>query len=450
MLPILSIQNNFEYLQKCVPIIQVLLKDEKKEEILEIFNKLHSSSAALILQFLNTKQRKQILEFLDEEFNPEILNYLDETVQQEIINLLATNELAFMLTKLKESDATEILENLTKEQLKILLPSFNIKYRKSIEKVLNYPEDSAGKIMDHHIISVPEEWTVGQIKNFIRTAKTLPKNFNTIYLITKSGELSGKIELTDIIKLHKTFPIKNHKKPLEITFNVFSTFEELIFTFRTYKIHEAPILDDNNNLIGSISITTILEIMHEQAEENFLNAAGIDTSDFYQNIWQTSFSRLQWLIVTVLSSLAVALMNDNWIPKDGLGVYVTVIMATCGAAGIQVTTIIINALFSRELGSINLTKTTIKELTVAIINGIIFSILTSIALFTMKYKPSQIIRFNIVLISSLIISSIFGILLPLCMKKFGQDPNSGSSSILTSFTDSISVIMFIIISKIFF
>lgn len=419
-----------------------------KNQILSIFSNNHPGFCAGIIQFLKTKERLQLIELLDVQLNPEILNYVDESIQKEICNALATHKLAGMLSRLKETETSEILENLSPEQLKALLPSFNHFFRKTVEKVLKYPEDTAGRIMDYKIISVPEEWNIGQIKNFIKTAQALPKNLNTIFLVNKNGYPTGQIALSDIARLDKTSNIHNKVEKIEVLFSFLSPVDEIIYAFHQYDLYCAPVIDENNILVGVISISTVLSLTHKQAEDNLMYSAGIESSDFHESFLTTSLNRMQWLAISATVAVGISLLMDKYVDPFLLAI-LTIVTSICGASGVQVVTIIVNALDNRELFELNLKSTVLKELSVAFINAIGFCITISGLLYFAKYEILTIVIFDASLIISLIFSSSVGIMLPFILFKFNMDPALGSGAMLNAITDTVSVITFIVISKIF-
>lgn len=448
--------NSHNNLLQIIAFISELLKDlqtnKKSAEnikltLVSIFTNNNPGFCAAILHILKPADRIKVVELLDTLLNPEILNYLDETIQKEICNTLANYKLAEMLSRLKESEASEILENLSPEQLKSLLPSFNHFFRKSIEKVLNYPEDTAGKIMDYNIVSVPEDWTISQIKNFIKTAKNLPKTLNTIFLINKSGSPTGQIALSSLMRLEKNSNLENKIEKIECIFSFLAPTHEIIYAFKQYNLYCAPVIDENQALVGMIDVSTILSLAQEQAEENFMYAAGIESSDFHENLLSTSYNRLQWLFVSACVAMFISCLMDRCVQPQLLAI-LTMITSICGSSGVQVVTIIINALDNKELFELNIKSTIIKELSVAFLNALCFCILISLYLkYIQHYHIIVILMFNSALIFSMIASSLVGILLPFILFKLNIDPAIGSGAMLNAITDTISVITFILIFK---
>lgn len=417
-----------------------------KNQLISIFVNNHPGFCAWIIQFLKSKDRKILIEILETQFNPEILNFLDETIQKEICNALASHKLAEMLSKLKETEASEILDNLTTDQLKTLLPSFNYFFRKNVEKVLNFPDDSAGKIMDHKKISVPEEWNVGQIKNFIKTEKNIPKYLSTIFLVNKKGYPVGQISLADIIKLDKNSILDNKVSKIEVIFTFLTPINEVVYAFNQYDLYCAPVVDENNVLVGVINISTVLDLAQQAAEENLMYSAGIESSDFHQNFLTSSWNRIRWLTAGTFIATLLSTLMDSAIEPHLLATS-TVITSTCGAFGVQVVTIIVNALNNKELLELNLKSTILKEICVAIVVSLVFASIGSMGFYFFNYPISTILVIDLSLIIGYILSATIGVLLPFTLYKLNLDPGLGSGAMLTSITDTLSIFTFIIISR---
>lgn len=445
MLPTKNSYNSFDYLQKSVPVTQSLLEKKQSNELIHIFTTLHPSQSALIIQFLSNDERKQLLEILDDDFNPEILLYLNDYVKKEFLKIIESHELASMLTRLKESDTSEILDDLTDEQITALLNSFNPKYRKAIEKLLNYPEETAGRIMDYDDLSVPNDWTIGRARNLIKSRKDLSPKLSTVFLINEKGAICGQISLSDITRLDKSLPIKNYAKKIDVSFNIYDTYNDIIYAFRQYEIHSAPVLDEDNHLLGVIDITTILDLVYDQAEDNLFSSAGIESSDFYGNILQTSINRSRWLIFSTIGAVFTGTLVSKFVHKDLNGLLTTT-MGISGSSSVQVATIIITSLLNKELGKINIKKTIIKELCVAFLNSLLLNVGTSI-IFIFMHPIKYILIYNLALTGALLFSSVIAILLPFIFYQKGEDPSSSSSAILNVITDTMSILTFSLITS---
>lgn len=448
----LNYQNNSIQILAYVKDLLLDLENEEqtsesvKQQLISIFTNNHPSICAWIITFLKSKERKELITLLDVQLNPEVLNFLDESIQKEVCNTLAGHKLAGMLSRLKETEASEILDNLTPEQLKTLLPSFNYFFRRTVEKVLNFPENSAGRIMDHKIISVPEEWNVGQIKNFIKTTKNLPKYLSTIFLVNKKGYPVGQISLADIVRLDKTSDLSNKSSKIDVIFSFLSPVSEIIYAFNQYDLYCAPVIDENEALIGVIHISTVLDLAQEEAEENLMYSAGITSSDFHESLLKSSWNRMRWLAIGAFIASLISVIMDTSIEPYLLAT-ATIVTSISGSFGVQVVTIIVNALNNRELFELNLKRTIFKEFSVAFIVALGFATVLSICFYFLHYPIKTICILDLSLMISLVLSSLVGVILPFVLFKINMDPGLGSGAMLTSITDTLSIFTFIIISK---
>lgn len=448
-----SHENDLENIQTLVTIVQELL-DHDQKKIVELFSTLHPATAASLLQFLTNNEREEVISALGQYFDPEILSYLDESVRDNVMDLWAVHEIAQKLEKLEGQDALKILEDLEKEERRALLRAVNPELRVFLEEGLAYPENSAGRLMDHQVVAVPYDWNAGKIRTFLATARNLPDDLDDIIVVDKARKPIGKIPITKLVTADNDTPIKDICTDLEIVFKANENEKNIVFAFKTYFMKSAPVVDKQNKLIGIISMLDIIDMIYSGAQEEFLHSGGLEESDFYSNLMETSKARLKWLSFSIFGSVGVAMLIDSFramIEKNAILVaLMTITMNISAVASIQVVTIIIRALINRELGSINIKRTFFKEILVALINSLILGIFVGLifGLKTLDYKFSLLILISLVI--SMLFSAIAGIFFPVMFNKFGIDPALSSGAFLTSTMDALSALTFLLIAKYMF
>lgn len=452
-LPSIITNDKFQQIQEMVKVIRDLL-ESRKEDIVLIFDTMHPADAAILLQFLTHTEREEVVSVLGQSFDPEILSYLDESVRDSILDMWAVHELARKLEQLEGQDAIKILEELHKEERRALLRAVKPEIRVFLEEGLAYPEESAGRLMNHQVVAIPQDWTVGQVRSFLMTASSLPDDLLEIFVVDRMRSPIGKILLNRLFKESANVGIKEILVEIEVVFAATAQQDDIIFAFRKYSLISAPVVDKNNRLIGVISVNEILDLMHIQAQEGFLHSGGLDESDFYANWWQTSKARIRWLSVSMLASAVVAMMidsfNDLISKRAELAALISIVMSMSGNAGVQVVTVIIRALMNRELGKVNTRRTVVKELMVGITNGVLLGIFFGcvFGLRDMDY------RFIILFISSLILSMIWtaiaGTIFPIFLNRVGIDPALSAGVFLSATIDAVAAFAFLSIANMLF
>lgn len=444
------ITDNFDQLQKLIKIVRNLLEGEQTN-IIKIFSTLHPATAASILQFLTNNEREEVIAILGHNFDPEILSYLDESVRETVLDLWAIHEVAQKLEQLDEQDAIQILEELNKEERRALLRALKPEIRVFIEESLSYPDDSAGRLMQAQVVAIPLEWNVEKVRSFLANASNLPEDLEEIFVVNKERTPIAKVHISKFLTHNSQESISKICTELECVFTATTNEKDVFFKFRTFGLKSAPVVDSNNKLIGVILISDIIDLLYQEAQEDFLHSGGLEESDFYANFLKTSAARLKWLSVSIFGSFAVALtvssFQDVIAKKTQLVALLTIVMNISSVSGVQVVTVIIRALINRELNIINARRTFIKEMIVAMINGLILGIFFGL-IFGIKTMD---FRYPILILSSITISMVFGAitgtLLPIVFNKFGIDPALSSGALLSCTIDAFSTLVFLMIAK---
>jgi len=447
------ITDNFDQLQKLIKIVRNLLNGEQKN-IIKIFETLHPATAASILQLISSHEREEIIAILGPNFDPEILSYLDEGVRENVLDLWAIHEVAQKLEQLDEQDTIQILEELNKEERQALLRALKPEIRVFIEESLSYPDDSAGRLMQPQVLAVPLDWNVEKVRSFLSNAKNLPEDLEEIFVVNKERTPIASVHISKLLTHNPRELISTICTDLECIFNASTKEKDVFFKFRTFGLKSAPVVDSKNKLIGVILISDIIDLLYEEAQEDFMHSGGLEESDFYSSFWKTSSSRLKWLSISILGSFAVAItigsFQDLIAKKTQLAALLPIVMSVSSIAGIQVVTVIIRAIINRELNKINARRTFLKEILVSILNGIILGAFFGLifGLQTMDFRYLLLILTSITI--SMIFGAVTGTFLPIIFNKIGIDPALSSGAILSCTIDAFSTLTFLLIAKTIF
>ncbi len=451
-LPI-PLEDNFKQLHDLIKVIRNLL-DENPKNIVQIFTSLHPSTAASVLQLMTQNEREEIIAILGTHFDPEILSYLDETVLDNILDLWAIHEVAEKLEHLDRQDAIKILEELHKEERRGLLRALKPQIRVFLEEGLSYAEETAGRLMQHQVVAIPLEWTVDKVTQFIKNANNLPEELEEIFIVNKERAPISKIHISTLLKHSPQTPIAQICTPIEFIFSCNDDQSDVCFKFRKYGIRDAPVIDENKKLVGIILITDIVDLIHQQAQNDMMHSGGLEESDFYRSLIKTSAGRLKWLSFSVFGSFGVAMIVDSFqelmATKVQLVALLTVVLNISAASGVQVVTVVMRAILNRELNTINFKRTLVKELLVAMINGAVLGLFFGL-IFGIKTID---FKFSILVIGSLIVSfvggSIAATLFPVLFNKFGIDPTLSSGALLGCTVDAITTFGFLWLARMIF
>ena len=409
---------------------------------------LHNADIAEIIQNLDDESRLKFILKDKNYFDPEILTYLNESIRDEIIEQLDIKQLASNASALDVDDAVDVIEDLEESDKEVFLDNISESERRLIKEGLNYPVDSAGRLMQREFVSIDLDWNVGDAIDFLRKNKDdLPEDFYEIYLLNKSKKISGIVPLGRLMGSKRSTPLETIKNKITRTINVLTDQEEVAFQFNKYAMVSAPVINNNEEVIGSITVDDVVDVIEEEREEDILKLGGVGQADIYDAVIDTTKSRFSWLLVNlltaVIASIVIGFFQASIEKVVALAVLMPIVASMGGNAGTQTLTVSVRALAMKELTTSNAFKIIAKETLVGGINGIIFAII--IGLLSSYWFEDYLLGIVIAMamIINLLIAGMAGILIPITLNKFKVDPALASGVILTTITDVFGFLSFL-------
>ena len=428
--------------------LHICIAEDNTSELIQFIKDLHNADIAEIIQNLDDDSRLEFIKRIKENFDPEILTYLNESIREEIVELLDIKQLATNASELDVDDAVDVIEDLEESDQEAFLYNLPESERKLIEEGLNYPEDSAGRLMQRKFVSVSDEWNVGEAIDFLRTnTKELPEDFYEIYLTSNDNKISGIVPLGRLMSSNRIIKLENIKHKITRTVNVFTDQEEVAYQFNKYAFVSATVVNEDNVIIGSVTVDDVVDVIEEEREEDILKLGGVGQADIYDAVIDTTKSRFSWLLVNLLTaiiaSIVIGFFQASIEKVVALAVLMPIVASMGGNAGTQTLTVSVRALAMKELTAANAFKIVTKETFVGGINGFIFALI--IGLLSAYWFNDTLLGFVIALamILNLIIAGLAGTLIPLTLNKFNIDPALASGVILTTITDVFGFLSFL-------
>ncbi|MBP9692134.1 MAG: magnesium transporter [Alphaproteobacteria bacterium] len=439
--------------QDTIRALEVALEEGETQRVECLLEPLHAADVAVVIEYLSPSLRHQLIEILRPKFDPAILTELDETVRDEIVDQLGTHEIAEAIAGLKSDDAVALIEDLDEEQQKEILQSIPMGERIILEEVLNHPENSAARLMQREIVCVPSFWTVTETLHYIEKEKNLPEKFYDLFVVDPKHLPIGGVPLSHLLRQPPSTKIVDMMltdiKPIPALMDQ----EEVALLFRKYGLVSAPVVDEGGRIVGMITVDDVVDVIEEEAEEDIMFLARVTESDFYEPLLSTSYSRIRWLFITLFNTLMAATVISQFQhtihEMVALAVLMPITAAMSGNAGIQVLTVTIRALATRELGGANMSRAIWKEIFVGLINGIVFGgIMGSIAAFWFA-DPALGMVLGASLILSMIWAALGGVILPILIDKMRMDPAISAGPFLTTTTDLLGFATFLGLARLF-
>ena len=409
---------------------------------------LHNADIAEIIQNLDDESRLKFILKIKNYFDPEILTYLNESIRDEIIEQLDIKQLASNASALDVDDAVDVIEDLEESDKEVFLDNIPESERELIKEGLNYPEDSAGRLMQREFVAIDLDWNVGGAIDFLRKNKDdLPEDFYEIYLLNKSKKISGIVPLGRLMGSKRSTPLETIKNKITRTINVLTDQEEVAFQFNKYAMVSAPVINNSEEVIGSITVDDVVDVIEEEREEDILKLGGVGQADIYDAVIDTTKSRFSWLLVNlltaVIASIVIGFFQASIEKVVALAVLMPIVASMGGNAGTQTLTVSVRALAMKELTTSNAFKIIAKETLVGGINGIIFALI--IGMLSSYWFEDYLLGIVIAMamIINLLIAGMAGILIPITLNKFKVDPALASGVILTTITDVFGFLSFL-------
>ena len=439
-----------EFLQEIIDKI-----DRQEFELIKTeLSELHNVDIAELIEELDEEYGKILFELFEDETSAEILVELDEESREAVLEDLSSQEIAEdLIENLDSDDAADIIADLPSEKkVEVLSHIEDIEHASDIVDLLSYPENTAGGLMAKELIKVNEKWAVLRcVREMRKQAEEVDKVY-TIYVVDDDDVLLGTLSLKKLLlSPEKTF-IKNIYNEKVFSVKANSDDEEVANIMEKYDLVVLPVVDDLNRLIGRIKIDDVVDVMKEEAMEDYNKASGISEQvDASDNILTLTRARLPWLLIGLMGGIMGAEVIGIFDIENNieLAFFTPLIAAMGGNVGVQSAAIIVQGLASNNLGMDSLAQRLIKELGVALLNGIICSGLIMIITSMIGYPNSISFTVSISLMAVIIFAALFGTFIPLVLDKYKIDPALATGPFITTVNDVLGLFIYFMIGKLF-
>ena len=423
-----------------------------QDEIRSLLKKLSSSEIAHALESSPPKQRKLFFSLLETNEEGDVLVDLGEEIQQELVSNISNEELAEAVKELEPDETVDILQNLPEDRMNTILSKMSHRDRKRIEIGLTYPENTAGGLLNTDVISVRPSHSIEVVINYLRDQEELPDNTDKIFVVNKEDEYIGEIAISKIITCKPNLTVREIMSTSSNPILVSQDDKEVATIFERNDIISSAVIDESGKLIGRITIDDVLDVIREDADQNFLGMAGV-AEDTFAPPGRAARSRVFWLSMNLLTAF-IASMTIN-IFKDVLDqiVYLAILMPIVasmgGVAATQTLTIVLRGLTLEQINSSNLRWLFKRELAVSILNGLVLSILVGLVTYFWFHEITLALLISFALIINLVSSVIAGVFVPIILRRLNQDPAISGSVVVTTVTDVIGFLSFLGLATVF-
>jgi len=417
------------------------------ETLKQNVGELHQSEVGDLLETLSPDQRLALVELMGADFDFSALTEVDEAIRLDIVENLPNEQIAQAVQELDSDDAVYILEDLDQEDQDEILAQLPFTERIRLRRSLDYPEDSAGRRMQTEFVAVPPFWTVGQTIDYMREDSNLPESFSQIFVIDPTFRLLGTVDLDRILRTKRAVKIEEIMHETRHAIPATMDQEEAAHEFEQYDLLSAAVVDENDRLVGVLTIDDVVDVIQEEAEEDLMRLGGVGDEELSDSVLATSRSRIPWLMVNLfmafLAASVIGLFDGTIQQIVALAVLMPIVAGMGGNAGSQTMTVTVRALATRDLDIYNAGRIIRREIGVGLINGIIFATLIGIVAGFWFSDPNLGGIIAVAMVINLLVAALAGILVPLLLDKAGADPAVSSAVFVTTITDVVGFFAFL-------
>lgn len=445
-------EETYAFMDKVVDEVSDALAAEESERVKRIIEPLHYSDVADLIERLTPEDRAALLEIIKRDFDPEILHELDEEVRDEVMEKLGVENVAAAVSEMDSDDAVDVVGDLAEDERKKLLAAIPAENRAVIRDALTYPEDSAGRLMQRELVEAPPNWTVGETIDFMRRTaddefEDLPEVFYDIFIVSNEGKPLGAIPLSRLLRSRRQMPVNEIMETEMQLIPATMDQEEVAFLFRQRDLVSAPVVDEAGRLVGAITIDDVVDVIHEENEEDFLGLGGVAGSDLHDPPAETAWRRSHWLLVTLVNNVIAAIVISRFEATIeqmvALAVLMPMVAAMGGNAGTQVVTVVVRGLATKELSTSNIWRVAAKEIGVGALNGVGFALLAgTLAAFWFENAALGVVLGG-AMVFNMVWAGLAGTLIPMVLVRFRVDPAIAAGPFLTTTTDVLGFFCFL-------
>jgi len=447
----------FELTREFISNLQELIDQYDSKTVSELVAPLHSADIAEILNELSSEEAKFLYMLLDGETRADVLIEMEDDARERFLKALSGEEIARQfITEMDSDDAADLIGELSEElQEEVLQHIKDVEQAGVIVDLLSYDEDTAGGLMAKELIKVNENWDIPTCLREMRKQAFDVDEVYYVYVVDDDNILRGTLSLKKLLLARRDARIKNLYKSDIISVRADTSKEEVANIMNKYDLVALPVVDSIGRLMGRITIDDVVDVIREEAERDYQLISGISEDvEPTDNVFMLTRARLPWLTIGLIGGILAALVLSGY--EDELRIYpemaffIPLIAAMGGNVGVQSSAIIVQGLASNTLGIESTTRKLMKELSVALINGVILTSLAFVYNLARQETMALTLTVSTALLSVILFASVFGTFIPLLLNKFKVDPALATGPFITTMNDIISLFIYLLIGRLLY
>ncbi|HEY8354024.1 MAG TPA: magnesium transporter [Methylophilaceae bacterium] len=430
------------------PLIEVIVHQQNLAELQKKLDALHPADVAYILEALPLDERLRVWDLVKAERDGEILLEVSDAVRQTLIADMDSEELLAAAEQLDTDELADLAHDLPKDVLQDLLESLDASNRERLQSALSYPEDAVGALMDFDIVTIREDVSLEVALRYLRRIGNLPDHTDKLFVVDRHDVLHGVLPLKRIVVNDPELGVGEVMSTDPVVFHPEDKATDAAKAFERYDLVTAPVVDENNKLIGRLTVDTVMDFIREEAESDMLSLAGLsEDEDMFSSVWKAVQNRWTWLAVNLvtafIASRVIGAFEDSIEKIVALAALMPIVAGVGGNSGNQTITMIVRGLALGHVTSHNMKTLLKKEIGIALMNGLIWGSVLGIVAYLLYGNVALGAVMTAAMTMNLMLAAVMGVLIPLVMTKLGRDPAVGSSVLITAMTDSGGFFIFL-------
>ena len=437
-----------------IETISTSLRDKQPERIVELLSEMHPAEIAHLLESLPVNQREKVWLAIPDDTDGEILLHLNDEARAALINKMEPGELVAATEALDTDDLADILQEMPQDVIQEILLSLETQERDRLKSVLYYDEDSAGGLMDLDTIVIRSDITLDVVLRYLRGKGSLPKGTDNLFVVDKENHYIGLLPLSLILTSNPELVVKDLMITNVEGIGASKHARDVANLFEHRDLITAAVVDDDNHLLGRITIDDVVDVIRDEADHSLMSMAGLnEEEDMFAPVFTSTRRRSVWLgvnlITAFLASWVIGLFGASIEKMVALAVLMPIVASMGGIAGSQTLTLVVRGMALGQVGKSNSHRLLLKEMWIGVWNGLIWALVISTVagLWFQNMQLGFVIAAAIII--NLVVAAVSGASIPLLLKRFGADPALAGTVVLTTVTDIVGFLAFLGLATIY-
>ena len=440
--------NNVIQEEENLNVIHQALSTGEMQRAVDLLNSFHPAEIAHLLESLPQSKRTFVWNMLDHDDEGEILLHVGDEVRSGLINAMNKEELVAATEGLDHDDLADLLADLPLAVTDEALSNLDLSDRERLQSVLSFDEDTAGGLMNTDTVTVRKDITLDVVLRYLRSRGTLPANTDSLFVVDRYQKYIGSLSLTDLLTNDTKMLVRELMDSTVEPILASESDSAVARKFETLDLISAPVVDENQKLLGRITIDDVVDVIREEGEHSMMSLAGLtEEEDLFAPILKSSRRRAVWLAVNMctafITASVISLFSETLEKIIILAVLAPVVASMGGIAGSQTLILVIRGYALNQIGKANSKILLLREMAIGVLNGVMWATVVALiaAIWFHNISISGIIA--LAMVTTLITAGVAGVLIPMVLRKLGIDPALAGGVVLTAITDVVGIFSFL-------